>query len=402
MNTPGPFTNAQAVTTVNRYDYIIAGAGAAGLTLLVSMIESGKFAGKTILLVDKTHKNKNDRTWCFWETGKGLFEEIVHKRWNTIWFHEKRLSKRQVIAPYSYKMIRGIDFYGFCLEKIALQRNITVRYGTVTEMHTEAGGAWLLLGDEKISARYIFNSILLSAPVPAKGEFTILQHFKGWMIKTPVPVFDDTEATLMDFRTGQQHGTAFVYVMPVSRTQALIEYTLFTESLLQPQEYNEALKQYVTEHVPCKEYTVVEEEFGIIPMTSYPFPRRNGNIINIGTAGGQTKPSSGYTFRFIQKDSAAIVHALATDPSNLSLLPPAGRFGFYDSVLLNVLATGKLPGNEVFTRLFQHNPPGRIFRFLDNESTLGQELRLISTLPAFPFLKAGIEVMFNNLLTRSR
>jgi hypothetical protein len=34
-----------------------------------------------------------------------------------------------------------------------------------------------------------------------------------------------------------------------------------------------------------------------------------------------------------------------------------------------------------------------VFRFLDNESTLPQELRLISTLPTLPFLGAALRRM---------
>ena len=55
-----------------QYDYIIAGAGCAGLSLAVHMIHSGKFSDKKILIVDKDDKQKNDRTWCFWEKEPGL------------------------------------------------------------------------------------------------------------------------------------------------------------------------------------------------------------------------------------------------------------------------------------------------------------------------------------------
>ncbi len=61
-----------------QYDYIITGAGCAGLSLAVRMIQSGKFANKKILLADADTKNKNDRTWCFWEKQEGLFEPIVY------------------------------------------------------------------------------------------------------------------------------------------------------------------------------------------------------------------------------------------------------------------------------------------------------------------------------------
>jgi lycopene beta-cyclase len=137
-------------------------------------------------------------------------------------------------------------------------------------------------------------------------------------------------------------------------------------------------------------YAVTEEEFGVIPMTNHRFAPVNGRIINIGTAGGQTKASSGYTFRFIQKHSARLVDSLIKK-KNPFITVPAGysRFHFYDSVLLHILANNKLPGNEIFTRLFKKNKPQQVLRFLDNESSYADELKIISSLPALPFLKAA-------------
>lgn len=372
----------------SHYDYIIAGAGAAGLSLLVRMIRSGSFADKKILLIDKAPKTDNDRTWCFWEQGDGPFEEIVYRKWNQIWYHGEDLSRRFDITPYAYKMIRGIDFYQYCFDIITKQKGISVEYGTVTSMHSCKKETWLTLDGRKITAGKIFSSIF-TKPFLQKGEHFLQQHFKGWIIETAAPCFHAQEATLMDFRVSQQYGTTFVYVMPFSATRALVEYTLFTKDLLLPSQYDEGLKNYIKDFLHCSNYQVVEEEFGVIPMTNHRFATHQGNIIQIGTAGGQTKASSGYTFRFIQKSS----HALADSLLNGSGVPssPSFRYHFYDAVLLNVLSTGKAAGAAVFTELFKKNSPHRIFRFLDNESSLPDDVKLISTLPVWPFLKAGVQ-----------
>ena len=76
------------------YDYIIAGTGCAGLSLAVHMIQSGRFGNKKILLVDRDEKQKNDRTWCFWETEPGLFDSIVYKRWVSAWFYGQEFSRK--------------------------------------------------------------------------------------------------------------------------------------------------------------------------------------------------------------------------------------------------------------------------------------------------------------------
>ncbi|MEO5997282.1 MAG: lycopene cyclase family protein [Chitinophagaceae bacterium] len=375
----------------SHYDYIIAGAGAAGLSLLVRMITSGKFADKQILLLDKEPKNKNDRTWCFWEKGPGFFESIVYKSWSSLSIHRPGFSKQFDIEPYRYKMIRGIDFYNYCFALITSQKNITVLYGLVKDMYTDENETSLFLGDRKFTADYIFNSIIFDKPPPGKKEIYLLQHFKGWVIETSESIFKEEQATLMDFRVTQGKGTAFVYVMPFSSNSALVEYTMFSEQLLPDSDYDKNLRDYIDNQLHCKQYTITSEEWGIIPMTNHRFSTSKNKIIHMGTVGGQTKASTGYTFRFIQKNAAAIVEALSTGSKQLNQQMSSGKYHFYDSVLLNVLATGKLAGDKIFTRLFQKNHPHTIFQFLDNESTLSQDLKLISTLPTIPFLRAGLQ-----------
>lgn len=373
-----------------KYDYIISGAGCSGLSLLMHMTHSGKFSGKKILLIDKDNKQQNDRTWCFWETEPGLFEPIVQHHWKEAWFHHPRFSRLLTLEPYHYKLIRGIDFYRYCLAAIRQQPNIEFRVGTITGMKDDGTGAQLLLDGERLEADFIFNSILFSKPVMAAGEYYLLQHFRGQVIETAQPVFEPSRATLMDFRVDQGKGTTFIYVMPFSKTRALVEYTLFSKELLDKQEYESGLRHYIGQVLGIEEYTVTEEETGIIPMTNHRFASHSGNIINIGTAGGMTKPSSGYTFRFIQQHSAAIVDQLE---KGMSPVVKTGkkRFHYYDSILLNILFNDTLPGDLIFSRLFSKNKPQHVLRFLDNESSVLEELGIISTLPTWPFLKAGLQ-----------
>ena len=374
----------------SQYDFIISGAGCAGLSLLMHMIDSGKFTDKKILLVDKDEKNKNDRTWCFWETGPGLFNSIVCKQWNKIWYHDKNYSRLLEIDPYAYKMIRGIDFYKYCFDIIREQKNVEVLFGNVEDLDSEDEKAILTIDGKKIAADYIFNSIVFRKPELKKNEYYLLQHFKGWIIEADQPVFNPGEATMMDFRVKQKAGITFVYVMPFTQTKALVEFTLFTESLLTSYEYDEAIKNYISQILKIDKYRISDEEFGIIPMTNHHFSLRRDRAINIGTAGGQTKASSGYTFKFIQKHSAAIVRQLIKK-GNPFVNTNTGRFHFYDSVLLNIMYHKKLSGTEIFTPMIKNNKPQHILRFLDNESSFIEDLKIISSLPTLPFLNAALK-----------
>ena len=369
--------------------FIIAGAGCAGLSLALRMIQSGAFKDKQILLVDRDAKTANDRTWCFWEKGKGLFEPVVYKAWERLQFFSDTLSKELHLAPYRYKLIRGGDFYRHCLEIIQEQPNVRLLQGEIGSFFNDETGAGIMVDGKKISGTYVFNSIYQKPKLKPK-ELWMLQHFKGWVIETETPAFDPSKATLMDFRTGQDEGATFFYVMPFSESKALVEYTLFSPKILPDAAYEKALQEYIGKQLCIKNYTVKEKEFGVIPMTNFSFSRGNGAIRNIGTAGGQTKGSSGYTFQFIQKETAAIVESLIKKGHPHSAPLFGKRFHFYDEVLLSVLYHKRLQGSVVFSQFFKNNTPQTVFKFLDNETILLEELRLISSLPTLPFAKAAL------------
>ena len=373
------------------YDYIVTGGGCAGLSFILHVLNEPALHDKKIMLIEKEEKINNDRTWCFWEKSAGLFESVVYKQWNAAWFHAKDYSSLKELHPYAYKMIRGIDFYNYCHELIRSSGRVTIQREKVESIENIDGAVSVITDKASYSGSFAFNSILFSPPV-LKNNYYLLQHFKGWVIETEDPHFDTEKATLMDFRVDQREGTTFVYVMPLSEKKALIEFTLFTNEQLNDESYDAGLKHYISSFLGITNYRITEEEFGIIPMTDFDFPRHDKQIINLGTAGGQTKPSSGYTFRFIQKHAAALVQELKiTGKPYVKQGLLNRRFMWYDKVLLHMLHHNKMPGSRIFSLLFKRNKIGRIFKFLDNETTIIDELYLLNTLPQLPFMRAGFK-----------
>jgi lycopene beta-cyclase len=351
-------------------------------------------AHDTILIIDKDEKNRNDRTWCFWEKEVGLFQSVVSKEWEQLHFYSDTVAKQLEIAPYKYKLIRGIEFYNYCKNLLSQYSNVHWLHAAVDDIKNESGGVIVKAGGEEYNAHYCFNSIIFQKPQLKQNEYWLLQHFKGLYIRAAAGTFNPQSATLMDFRFSQKNGTTFFYVLPLSDSGALVEYTLFSKNLLQQEQYDVALKEYINNRLSISNYDVIEEEFGVIPMTNYNFNSIDGNIINIGTAGGQTKGSSGYTFRFIQKHAAAIVRCLIEIGKPYNLETASKRFQFYDSVLLNILHRNTLPGDKIFSELFKRNKASDVFKFLDNETSLAEELRIISSLPTLPFAKAALHHLF--------
>ena len=383
-----------------KYDYIIAGAGCAGMSLLMRMIADPFFASKKILVVEADAKQQNDRTWCFWETKPDLFEPIVHHRWEKLDFYSNHYSSELSIKPYIYKMIRGIDFYNYVKTNASASSNIEWRKAPVKKLvdttfefigSNDLAGIELIDG-ETIYADYVFNSILFEPIKVAAHEYHFLQHFKGWEIKTATDCFDSSKAVFMDFRVSQEHGTTFMYVLPTSANTALIEYTLFTEELLEEDDYNVALKKYIGETLQIKDYEILHEEKGVIPMTTKKFPYAKGRNIFIGIAGGQAKASSGYAFKFIQKRTAALIDAIKNGKDlsfGKSLKDSKGHL--YDAVLLNVLHNRKMPGDEIFAAIFKGNKASNVLAFLDNESSLLTDLKIMRSVPTGIFLPAALK-----------
>ena len=396
-----------------RYDLVFLGGGCATLSLLTRLIESGACIDKRFLIIDPSDKKSNDRTWCFWEKGSGYFEKLVHHEWGELDFKQSGFSDSLDMGGYQYKMVRGIEFYEYCLHVLHTSGQVEFLQDEITDWRvekTDSHGEITAARDQKlifsggktgrgeVKASVIFNSIPPDLGKKQPGVVNLLQHFKGVVVECDQFNFDPNRATLMDFRVSQKEGTTFIYVLPLSKNKALVEYTLFTADLLSADQYNQGIADYIGEFLDVTNYKIIEEEFGIIPMTTQRFHWYANGAFNIGTAGGQTKGSSGYTFQFIQKRSAQLAALLqsSSDWSKLTstLLKVSGdaeRFHFYDRVLLYVLASNFCPGDEVFATLFEKNPAHRVFQFLDNETNLLQELKIISSLPTWPFLKAAIK-----------
>jgi lycopene beta-cyclase len=388
---------------VKNYDYIFLGAGCASLSIIMRMIASKKFAQKKILLVDREPNTKNDRTWCFWEQETGFFEDIVCRKWSNLFFKTDNISIPLEMGRYQYKMIRGIDFYNKCFPVIKFRENIDIMHGEIS--FGEDNELTTLKINNKLQGlnkkTILFNSIYFPT-VKQKDKFYLLQHFKGWIIETTYDFFEAKQATLMDFRVSQNKGTTFIYILPLSSTKALIEYTLFTENLLPAAEYDIALKNYLEEFLGLNNYTIVEEEFGVIPMTNANFPFFKNGMYFIGTAGGQTKASTGYTFRFIQKQADTIVEELISKGKLSKNKKTKKRFFFYDSTLLHILSKNLLPGKTIFSILFKKNPADKVLKFLDNETTVAEEIKLLSSLPKKIFIKTGIIEFIKMMASRRK
>ncbi len=378
---------------MQHYHYIFTGSGLSALMTVYEMLSSGKFNDKSILLIDENTKKVNDRTWCFWDEDN-LFYNIVSKKWNQAIFANEKFNRVLELAPYQYKKINGLDFYELVFKKISEHKNIHFLNQKIVDF-TELGNHCIVKTEnETFTCNKIFNSIYNPEVVTAQTKFPLIhQHFIGWFIKSKEAVFTPNCATFMDFSVEQKGNTRFMYVLPTSENEALLEYTLFSKNLLSKGEYEAEIQKYI-ENLGITEFEIIEKEQGNIPMTCYPFWKHNTkNIVNIGSAGGWTKASTGYTFKNASKKSKALVRFLKSE-SDFTKFHKKDKFWFYDLLLLDILGSKNELGSKIFSSMFKSGNSTVIFKFLDEETSFSEDLQVIWRCPKMIFVQALIGRIF--------
>ena len=392
------------------YDYIIAGAGGAGLSLLHYLLASPILSNQQILVIDQSLNKTNDRTWCFWEMGDHEFETLVYHRWKAISIHSKTFSKELPTSPFSYKMIQGVDFYNYVITAAKLKPNVhwvEAAVSNIKEISANKSEQEVIVEWQGgfAKARMVFTSILpfqmnnleSATRYDSRNQSSnnlpfLWQHFKGRTVTFDQPVFDQKVARLMDFNVPQHGATGFMYLLPFNEMQALVEYTLFSDRILEISEYDKELNEYLAKHYPDCAYTIQHEEIGAIPMTQQVFSNYKAPIYPIGALGLAIKASTGYAFQFIQQQCKSIVGQLEQGLA-INTKVHNTRHRFYDAVLLHVLFYHKMEGAEIFKRIFAKNKAATVFKFLSNTSTLWEDIQIMRSLPTRIFLPAAIAVL---------
>lgn len=388
-------------TTNPFYHYTIIGAGASGLWMAYALYKHGLLKDKTLVLVEQDSQKFNDRTWCYWAKDELYPQPMADKVWHYS-LNAKATSKSGSIFPYAYYHVRSKDFYQKIKTILSRCENIYWLY-TSFEAYEEAidvvvktkQASWKtkkLFLSALANGADIFNSGQLKAYLNNSDKQHILmwQSFVGWRVKMLKPVFDSTRMTLMNFDIPQNGHTQFLYELPFSDTESLVEITRFGEEKLSTTEAKAILKDYLaTSNTP---YDILETEVGAIPMTTHFDSKRktlnkNENIIFLGTLAGAIKPTTGYGF----KRMAKYAHDLAKAMANHTALPTTyrpWRFRLYDTVLLQILVSQPQRGKEIFQTLFKKQPTPRILKFLDEETSIKEEMMIFSKLPILLFLKS--------------
>ncbi|WCO02775.1 lycopene cyclase family protein [Psychroserpens ponticola] len=381
------------MTESSHFDYIIIGNGLAGFQLALKLSEDSYFKNKQIALIDPSEKNTNDKTWSFWQKDTSQWSSIIHKSWKNASVITSKKKINLELNPYTYHAIKAIDFYNYA--KTQLREKDNIHFITEKASSVKANETVLVSTDKNnYTALHIFDSrIPEEFSIKNNDNISIIQHFKGWIIKTDSECFDDTKITMMDYRLKDENQTTFMYVLPFSKTEALVEFTYFTENLVDQTIYDSYIKTYIKDYLQIDNYTMVETEVGQIPMTNYDFSKFNTNkVTKIGTGGGWVKGSTGYSFKHTEKKVAKIIENIKANkiPSHNLF---KSKYKFYDKIFLKTLKDDNHKGEWIFEQFYSKNSVQTMFKFLDEDSTFLEDIKIMSSLFSWSFIKAFFKTL---------
>jgi lycopene beta-cyclase len=351
---------------MKEFDYIIIGGGCAGLSLAYELEINDKLKEKTLAIIETREEYKRDKTWSFWKVFNHNFDDCVIKSWNNFTINTSEGFRELSNKSFPYQSINSEKFYKKINSKLSLNPNVSF-FKNINEINSKNS--------------LVFNSVFQNELDKSK----LWQHFQGIEIETPKNIFDDEIVNLMDFNCDQRNDVHFFYTLPFSKNRALIETTWLSD--LEDQnlmDYDLQLENYIKNNLGIKSYKINFMEKGAIPLF-YPSFNNDDKTINIGSAGGMTRLSTGYTFLNIQEHSNYIVR-------NIDKIEKVKKFNFgkkyqfLDKIFLKVLKDYPEKMPKIFFDMFKTSS-NTIIKFLSNKSNIFEDLLIILKMPKWTFLK---------------
>ena len=351
---------------MKEFDYIIIGGGCAGLSLAYELNIHSKLQNKTLAIIEHREEYKKDKTWSFWKVLSHNFEDCIKKSWDNFTINISNHTNHIKCNNTPYQTIDSGLFYQKIINNLKENNNISF-FKNINEINTDNS--------------FIFNSVSNIAD----NKSNLWQHFSGYEIETNKDFFDDQIFNLMDFDCEQKDNVHFFYTLPFTKTKALIETTwvsdLNNSSL---KDYDNQLKDYIENNLKIKNYKINYRETGAIPLF-HPKYIKKLNQIEIGTAGGMTRLSTGYTFLNIQEQSRYIRKNIEKI-NEIKLFSINNKYQFLDNIFLRVLQNNPEKMPNIFYKMF-NSSPSTVINFLSNKSNLFEDISIISKMPKWIFLK---------------
>lgn len=362
------------------YDLALVGAGGAGMCLLLALHQHGLLSQRRVLVLEAAEKTNNDRTWCFWAKPNDSLVEALDGLLSNAWDQASMAGHQQALAPYRYYELRAGAFYAYV--KSLCSAYPLLHWQKTAVQNVEAvmtGGYQVYTPEHRYFCRQVADS---RSQHPPRGN--LVQSFVGWRVRSKQPANGGLQ--LMQFEQTDAKSCEFWYILPGKNNECLVELTRFDRHLLVPQTAEPQIASWLQQHLG--DYTLLETESGQLPMGLLPkAEQRWSHHIRLGMAAGVMRSSTGYAFSRMYRHATEIAKSVGAQ-SALPTFRQQPRHRFYDAVFLNLLERQPALGRMLFARMYSRVAAPVLFRFLDEDSSLADEARVIAALPWIPFIRS--------------
>ncbi len=348
--------------------WLLLGAGLFNLLLAVRL----KKSGQSFFILEKRFSLDLNKTWSFHKSDLEAqqwseISNFVHHQWShqEVWFSTYRRTLGQ-----SYCALRASAFGSEVLNFVGSEKfifNCDVIAVAGNSVTTSQG---TFCGDRVVDARGERR-----AP-DFESTLSGFQKFVGWELRFQEP-HGLKNPVIMDVQVQQKEGYRFLYLLPWSATEILVEDTRYSlDPQLAKSQLRLDLQEYVEWRWPGRKYSVEREEEGCLPIPLEARPRLANEF---GVRGGFFHPTTSYSLPWaLRVIEELLAGGIGGSSERLENLRPSG---FY--FLLNRLLFLAAPAHErwkIFSKFYQL-PESLIERFYSGRSSMLDKIKILSGKP---------------------
>ena len=283
-------------------DLIIAGGGLAGG--LAALALSKRRPDVQFVVVEQGAGFGGNHTWSFFDSDvlgadRDLIDPIDRSRWAE---HEIHFPKRSRTLGIGYNSIRSEDFSRAL--RAALRPG---QYRTGAAIAELGSGHALLDTGERIEARGVIDA---RGPSAMSGLDLGWQKFVGRTYRFDRP-HGRSRPVIMDSLVDQSEGYRFIYSLPFSATELMVEDTYYSASSVIDRERLGAGLDALGEQLGGSAGEVIAEETGVLPVllggeVDSLWPTKGPQLARLGLRGGFFHPTTGYSLPDAVRNAALL------------------------------------------------------------------------------------------------
>ena len=397
----------------NKPDMIIVGAGLSGLLTAWRCLDVNPEL--SIEIIEASDRIAGDHTWSFNLTDvaeylRDWIKPFIAYQWDD---YDVKFPKRQRRLDIPY-CTGNSDTLRACVEPHIKSGRLQLRLNTKVE--TLSSDNVTLEGGETLSANCVLDARGFE---PNDDVFLGYQKFVGHVIKTKTP-HGVERPIIMDATVEQLGGYRFVYCLPYSETELLVEDTYYTDGPeLKSQEVDARIKDYIRECLSVDDYEIVRREKGVLPITlGVDMDQKFGRGIfetvpAIGIRGGYFHAVTGYSFPNALRTAYEFAYSISLAGEDFDTMYACGlnkiHAGWHckDETFLRLLnrmlfrAAKPEERYSVLQRFYGLNQ-GLIERFYAGQLTWRDKARILIGKPPVPIHKALYNFSESAFIKRER